>query len=365
LGPLFWLTPVAILALFRREGRRLLCAALVFGASYFSNIGTRFLIPPLPFLALSPAIVVASAGITACAALVLVHAVLCWPSVVPKYGREDSWRFQGIPWREALRLRDPDAYLERRLPGYGIARMIDSLTTPAATVFTFDPIPEAYTSRRILVEYQSAENQVTGRILRTGALPEYAPTLRLQFPFQRQLLRAIRVVQTNTAADLWTIHELRVFDGTRELPRQPQWRLQARPFPWGIQDAFDNSLITFWISGETLHPGMFVQVNFGGIERADAVQVESAPNQWRLRLQLEGEDAAGEWKLLGGAPRQSEGARPLGLRPAVTAELQRRGIDYLLLFDQDAGADDLRRNAGRWGIHEVGEYRGARLYQLR
>jgi hypothetical protein len=52
------------------------------------------------------------------------------------------------------------------------------------------------------------------------------------------------------------------------------------------------------------------------------------------------------------------------LRRAVAAELKRRGIDYLLLFDTDNGADDLRLNADLWGIRPAGEYKGARLYQL-
>jgi hypothetical protein len=81
-------------------------------------------------------------------------------------------------------------------------------------------------------------------------------------------------------------------------------------------------------------------------------------------LRLEGEDARGQWKLLTPAPQQTEEARPIGLRKAVAAELKRRGIDYLLLFDQDDGAADLRRNPARWGIRQVGAYQHARLYAI-
>jgi hypothetical protein len=216
----------------------------------------------------------------------------------------------------------------------------------------------------VIVEYQSAEGEIDGRILRTGAIPEYAPTMRLSFPFAAQPLRAIRLVQANTASDTWTIHELRVFNGTHELPRRTEWRLRARPYPWTIQDAFDNSLVTSWSTGESLRPGMFVEVAFGGLTDADAVALETAPNQWQVRLQLEGEDAHGQWKLLAAAPQQTEEARPIGLRRAVAAELKLRGIDYLLLFDQDGGAADLRRNPARWGIRPVGVYQNARLYAI-
>src|SRR5262249_25432800 len=157
-----------------------------------------------------------------------------------------------------------------------------------------DALPEAYTSRKILVEYESTDNQVAGRILRTGAVPEDAPTLRLRFAFTRQELTALRVGQTNSGSDLWSIHELRIFERGRELPRRPAWRLRARPYPWRIQDAFDNSLVTFWMSGDSLRPGMYVQVDFGGSEQADAVEIDTSPNQWQVRLQLEGRQVSGE-----------------------------------------------------------------------
>jgi 4-amino-4-deoxy-L-arabinose transferase-like glycosyltransferase len=372
LGPVFLLTPIALVAAFRREGRRLLLAGLIFGAPYFLNVGTRFLIPPLPFIALAMALALCSVrgsvGRGILAAVVLVHAYLSWPSRVPKYGKDDAWRLRGIPWREALRIRSEDGYLARWVANYDAVRLIEGLTPPGSTVFTGAPIPEAYTSRRVLVEYQATENQITGRTLRVGALPEGAPTSRLHFSFARQPLRAIRIVQTanpvGPGTALWKIHEVRIFDGERELPRRPGWRLRARPYAWGIQNAFDNSPVTFWLSGDRLRPGMYVQVEFGREEDSDALDIETTPDQWQTRLMLEGQAASGEWNSLASAPELTEEARPLGLRRAVARELKRRGIDYLLLFDEDNGADDLRRNTEQWGVRLVGTAKGARLYQL-
>jgi hypothetical protein len=56
--------------------------------------------------------------------------------------------------------------------------------------------------------------------------------------------------------------------------------------------------------------------------------------------------------------------RPLGLRRAVAEELKRRGIDYVLLFDGQVGADDFAVNPDLWGVRAIGEYKGARLYEL-
>jgi hypothetical protein len=363
LGPVFLLAPLGLIALRRREGRQLWFAALVFGANYFSNISARFLIPPLPFVALAMMLALRSLPQLA-VTLAALSAVVSWPAIVPRYAHPDAWRLAAIPWREALRLRPEGPYLERHLTHYRLDRLIEQNTAPGSTVFTFVPIPEAYTSRHIRVEYQSASNQVAGKILWTALAPEYAPTWRLRFRFPLQTLRALRVVQTNRGEDTWSIHEFRIYQGDTEVMRAPTWRLSAQPYPWSIQDAFDNSLATFWLCGETIRPGQFVQVDFHGEQPADSVVLETAPNQWAARFQLEGQDAAGRWHLLAGAPVAGDATRPLGLGRAVADELKRRGIDYLLVFDTDNGATNLRLHADLWGMRAVGDDKGVRLYQL-
>ncbi len=362
-GPVFLLSPVALLALWNRQGRRLLAAAVVFGAFYFSNIGTRFLIPPLPFLAL--AMMLALRRVPALAiAVAVAHSVISWPAVIPRYSQPGAWRLNSIPWKEALRIEPEEEYLERRLPNYGVARMVERTTPPGATIFAFSAPPEAYTSRKMLVAYQSAENRVSGGILWTAYVPQSAPTIEMRFSFPRQPLRVLRVTQTNYGTDLWHIHELRVYDGPNQIPRGPEWRVRAHPYSWGIDQAFDNSLVTFWICGETITPGQWVEVDFGHPRQADALVIQTAPDQPGIRLRLEGRDASGRWKLLAQAPQMSVTERPIGLRAAAAAELKRRGIDYVLAFDGEIGADDLQRNAAEWGIREVGKQGGAHLYSL-
>jgi hypothetical protein len=363
LGPVFLLAPVALLALRSGTGRRVLLAAFVFGANYWSNIGTRFLIAPLPFIAL--AMVLALSAVPRLpVAIALIHAVISWPALIPKYASPYSWHLTKIPWREAFRLRPEGPYIANRLPYYAIDRLIEERTPPGSKIFTFTPIPEAYTSRRIRVEFQAAENKITGAILWTASQSEYAPTWRLRWTFPRQTLRGVRVVQTGTGPELWSVHELRVFDGARELARAPEWRLRAQPYPWTVQSAFDNSPITFWLSGETARPGQFIQAAFHRDHPADSVLIESAPNQPSIRLKLEGLDAAGRSFPLAAAPTIYDAPRPLHLRRAAAEEAKRRGNDYLLIFPTNPGADDYRQNSDLWGIHVLGEAAGATLYQL-
>jgi hypothetical protein len=363
LGPVFLLAPVGLLALRRREGRRLLFAALVFGAHYFSNIGTRFLIPSLPFAAM--AMMLAFGSVRGLAvAVALLHAVISWPTMIPKYADQYAWRMERIPWREALRIKPEEEYLEANRAYYGAVRMLDRLTPPGSVIFSFTGVPEAYTERRVEMAYHSAENKMRGALLYTGFAPESAPCWRLRFGFAPRAIHGIRVVQTNTAGQLWNVHELRIYNRGAELPRSPRWRLTANPYPWGIENAFDNSLATFWLSGDTLKPGQYIEVRFGSAEQADSVLIQAAPSQWGLRVKLEGLDAEGRWFPLAGAPEATTVGRPLGLRKELAAELKRRGVDYVLAFDGEYGADDYQRNAGLWGFRQVGEYKGARLYQL-
>ena len=363
LGPVFLLAPLGLAALRKPLGRQLWLAALVFGANYFSNIGARFLIPPLPFVALAMAMALATLP-GAALAVVLAHAVLCWPAMVAKMVPTGSWRLTLTPWKDALHLRDPHRYFTNHLALYPATELVERLTPPGSTVLTFKAIQEAYTSRRVLVDYESAANQVASRIFQSAATGQDQPNARFRFTFAPQSLQAIRVNQTASGTDVWSINELRVYSGDHELPREPSWRLTAQPFPWTIQDAFDNSPVTFWRSGEAIHPGMFVEVDFGAVRAADQVVLEASPDQSGIRLELEGRPAEGAWQHLAGPPLVSDGAPYLGFRRAAAEELHRRGIDYILCFQDEAWSEDVRRNRDLWGVQAVGSAGGATLYKL-
>jgi hypothetical protein len=122
----------------------------------------------------------------------------------------------------------------------------------------------------------------------------------------------------------------------------------------------DGDLYSFWLCGDTLRPGQFVQAGFARVEEVDSVRIEASPNQWALRLELEVEDENGSWHRLSGLPQTSSVPAPDDLWRSAEAELKRSGVDYLLMFDGEFGADAARKNA-----LQVAEYRGARLYQLR
>src|SRR5439155_1002525 len=148
-----------------------------------------------------------------------------------------------------------------------------------------------------------------------------------------------------------------------ELPRANDWKLRARPNPWDVQLAFDNSPVTRWRSGETLYPGMYMSVEFVSPELSDSVLLECPHDQYKIRLKLEGMDDAGKWKELAGAPEESEGQPQLGLRRAAIEEVKARGIKYLLIGDSDFVARDFKARSARWGITLLGEHNNSKLYR--
>lgn len=359
-GPVFLLAPISLLALRRREGRRLLFAAGVFGSTYFSNIGARFLIPPLPFLAL--AMMLGIANRAAATGLAMVHAVVSWPALIPRYAEDWTWRIHNVPVAYALRLRPEADYLHANLPQYGIDRLLDRATEPGATVLTYQAIPEAYTSRKVLVEYESESNHTAALTLWTGFLPEWSPTWRAGFSFPRQMLRGIRMVQTADGKSQWRVHELRAFDGSMELSRSG-WKAVANPFPWGSEKMLDGNPVTFWECGDALRAGNYVEAEFAAPAEMNSVVIETSPNQPGLRLELYGETGGGEWKRLASEPDVFTAAVP-DLRRGAVEDLKRRGIGYVLLFDKDRAAAAVRESGAAAGMVAIGESDGARLYRL-
>jgi dolichyl-phosphate-mannose-protein mannosyltransferase len=364
LGPLFLLAPFALLALRYREGRQLLLAALVFGCVYFNNIGTRFLIPIVPFISLALALAVANIP-WLLLALVAVHSLSCWPAIYDRYCAPGAYRIEKVPVKAALRLQPEDAYLSQD-PDYAAVRMIASIVPPNEPVFAVSQGGQSYLPRLLLVGYESASNEVLQDILWTPVVRAFQPTRILKFDFAPRELTKLRVVQTASLPDnQWSIAELRVFNGAAELPRDPSWRLTAHPNPWDVQLAFDNSPVTRWRSWQPAAPGMYVEVDFGHPQSASSVVVESSDDTGAAKIKLEGMGAGGSWVTLSDHPAESRQPIRASLRLAATAELKARGIHYLVVKPDDPGGNDLRRYPAFWGLTLAGTSGDARLFHIK
>ena len=354
-GPLFLLTPIALLALRQRAGRQLWLAAVIFALPFYANVGSRFLIPAMPFVALALALTFANvSGLLL--ALTIAHAISCWPSVEKRYCYFSAWRLNNIPYRAALRLEPETKFLSRRAPQYDETQMIERLVPPGEKVFSFQQMSDSYMSRESLVGYQAAFNETAEDILWTPIFNSFQPTRILTFHFSERNLRGIRVVQTESAKDVqWGISELRIFAGANELPRAPEWRLRAHPNPWDVQMAFDNSPVTRWRSWQVAEPGMYVQVDFGQPHQVDSVVVESSDEGFKTKIKLEGMDAQGTWASILNEPVETSRPSKINLRRAATEELKARGIRYVLIERTDFRYEDFQVYTSFWGMKCVGE----------
>jgi hypothetical protein len=363
IGPLFLLTPLALLALRFREGRQLLLAGLLFGSTYFGNIGARFLIPVVPFVSLALALAIANLP-WLLLALVAADVIACWPSMYGRYCTPGAWHITNVPVKAALRLQSEDAYLSQD-PDYTSARMIGRVVPPGDRIFAIGQGGRSYLPREVLIGYQGALNEVMQDILWTPVFQSFQPARNLTFDFPRRELRKLRVVLKGADPEQqWSMAELRIFDGAKELPRDPGWRLTAHPNPWEVQLAFDNSPVTRWRSWQPAAPGMYVEVDFPRPQLATAVVVESSDDGVNSKIALEGMGTDGPWTTISDHPVIS--AHPIGanLRRAATAELKARGIQYVLIRPGDPDADDFFRYAAAWGLSLAGQDSGTHLYRI-
>jgi hypothetical protein len=364
IGPVFLLVPLALAALRFRAGRRLLLAGALVFSTYFFNIGARFLIPSLPFFSLALGLAFAEAA-PLLAALMLVHAAASWPPVLNRYVNPNCWRLVRFPYRAALRIMPPDEFLRKNAPGYAAARMIDAQVPGDEPVFSMDGILDSYTRHPILLYYHSASNETLADTINMGWNGIAQPTLASVFQFPERKTRRMRVVQAAQAAypHQWNVYELRFFYHGSELPRRPDWRLQAWPNPWEVQLAFDNSLATRWRSDEVAGPGMYLDVDFGREEGVDEVRLVVSGDAELTRLQLEAMNSPAAWEKIAEHPALMDKDVPKEIRRMATHEMYARGINYFLIADTNNGSEDFAKDPESWGLKLIGQAGGDRLYR--
>ena len=293
-GPVFLLLPLALLGMRERAGRRLLVAGLVVLATYFGNVGTRFLIPCLPFFALALTVALPKPW-PLLPAILIFHAIASWPAMLPHYASRYLWRIERFPWRGALRIEPRDKYLEANLFDYQLIRTVDAHVPPHERIFSPSGLATSYLTHDLIEAFQGALNNTLNDFLYVAQYEDWQPTRALVFRFPERSMNRVRLVQTaqGTGMQQWNVHELRFFNHGREIPRAPAWKLRAHPNPWEVQLAFDNSPVTRWRSWQTGAPGMFIDVDFGRAESVDEVRMETSHDySWPFQFRVEADGAS-------------------------------------------------------------------------
>lgn len=365
IGPVFLLLPLALLALRDRAGRRLLVAGAVVLATYFGNVGTRFLIPCLPFFSLALTIALSKPW-PLLPAILIFHAIASWPEMLPVYASRYLWRVEHFPWRGALRIESREQYLQANLGHYNLIRMVDAQVPPRERIFSPTGLATSYMTHDLIEAFQGALNNTLSDFLSVAQYEDWQPTRALVFRFPERSINRVRLLQTAqaTGAQQWNVHELRFFDHGREIARAPAWKLRAHPNPWEVQLAFDNSPVTRWRSWQTGAPGMFLDVDFGRAEQVDEVRMETSRDYaWPFRFRVETMES-GKWAAVTDHFEEQPMHSRVPMRRAATYEFAARGIHYILIQDDDWGAADFNDDPELWGLAIVARSPGGTLFRV-
>ncbi len=362
IGPVFLLAPLGLLALRHRYGRQVLLAGAFFLVPYFQNIGTRFLIPVLPFMALALAFVIDEFRGTA--PLVLgAHLFLSWPTHVPYYANQYVWRIEKADWAAALRRIPEDTYLARTLDDYEMCRLIERTVPPGQPILSASMGTQAYQSHELIVPYESALGNRLGDILFRVTSEDLQTRRRLTYSFPLTEARRFRIVQTVTAPAPVLIAEVRLYRAGGELPRSSEWRLRSSVNPWDLPAAFDNSPITVWTAGQDTSRGMYIQVDLGRAQQVDSITVDLPRNLTWAAMRIDVE-RGGSWQTVASEPKVVSGPWPGRARRAAIEELKANGVHWIVTKDGEPLANDFTNRAARWGITQAAFSRGYRLWHL-
>lgn len=364
LGPVFLLAPLALLALRWRAGRQLLLVAVVFGLPYFTNLGTRFLLPCLPFVALAMGLVLTRPLWLGCA-VVLAHAVLCYPAVLSLYVDPGAWRLETIPWQAALRLAPEEAFLKESVPGYEMCLRINSTVPPAEKIFSLSGFPQLYSNPELIISGQSSQANSYRDILLTPILSELRPTLRHTVTFAPRGVDRLRVSAVVPQGEVpWSVTELRVSRDGKELPRESRWRLRASSNIWEAAWAFDSNPVSRWTAGEAGGTAQYLEVDFGGTVIADCIWLDGPVASSGLAVQVLSRSEDGSWHAMQQKLSEQRQDPPPRLRRAAIETLRNENLRWLLVNERDVGSQDFAEFGKKWGITLIDRKNRFSLYHL-
>jgi hypothetical protein len=187
------------------------------------------------------------------------------------------------------------------------SRLIEARTPRGSVIYCDAAVEQGWTTRGL------TDDPELGRILRR-AFEARADRVEARPGFRAERYEL----------DLPGAAEVRFFAMGAEIRRERTWRVLC-------PDAFDGSLVTA-CSGKA-------GVSFGREVAVDEVRVFGR--------------------------RGIPSPVPQGLRRMAAEELKRRGVTHVLTRGDGALADELSRSAEYWGVEEIAEIDGTRIYRIR
>jgi hypothetical protein len=365
IGPVFLLAPLALLALRRKTGRWLLAASALLAVPWLLNIGARFLMPSLAFLALALAAALPRRLALAC---LMLQAVLSLPPVVAAYSAPGAWRLEGLPWRAALRIEPEHEYLRRRLWEYRVAELIREHVPRDGRVLDLLGAPTAYFDAEAITPWHSAAGDRLGYALQVSLVVEPGVFSEIEYRWPERELTAVRFARTTAGEAQWGISEVQLFQGQDSLALQPGWRFLARPNVWEARFAFDRNWMSRWGTWEPVKPGVHLGVDFGGPVRIDRAKLICLTHEQEGPVECHGRTLRGHWDSLAHSPEVRR-LPALNRRLSAMRLVRQEGIGYILAPTGETGygpaGEALSERPADWGLELLGQAGNVFLFRLR
>jgi hypothetical protein len=363
-GPAFLLSPVALWALRRREGRILVAAAILMAIPWFFNNGARFIMPSLVFIALALVLVLPRKVALACAA---AQALLCLPFMVRLYADAGAWSLEGFPWRAALRVEAEEDYLRRQLWEYHLVELVNKHVPAGERVLDLVGAPTAYIDATVISDWQSASGDRMTHALQMAAESRPGAFRAIEGRWPEQPLTGVRLVNTGVSDGQWGISEIRLFRGAERVAREPQWRPIGKPNSWDAKFVFDDNLISRWGTWQAARPGMHAGIEFNEPVRLSGASAICFSGEQGGPVFYEGREAGGEWRPLAKLPEGTP-LPALNLRRSSTRLLKQEGVRFILEATRNRPYNRigrlLKEHPKEWDVELVAELGGVHLFRL-
>ena len=358
-GPVFLLAPIALLGLRRRKGRIVVALAAVLVVPWFFNMGTRFLMQSLPFLALAMAMAVPRAA--ACA-LLLIQAIGCAPPLLERYAPSYSELF---PWRAALRLESEPHFMQRVSWDFRVAKMIEANTLPADRIFDLYGLQLALLDRQVVGSYQTAAGDNLSSGFEVALLEDRGVLYDQRAWFPEQPFKAIRIRQTASTEQIWSVHEIELFRGEQKVGNSRRWTLDAWPNSWEAPLGLDQNLVSRWRTWQEARPGMFYEVDFGRTETLSSINVVGRSAENEPRLQIYGQRGDGTWAQFSAPGTVRPG---INLRQPAVKMVRRAGLRYIVVPDGKSGGgligNSMANHPADWGVEIAANLDNIYLFRI-
>lgn len=358
IGPVFLALPVALLALRQRAGRIALALAAGLAIPWAFNIGTRFLMPALPFLALAMVMAIPRPlGFL----LLVVHAVTSWPHAVRLYAPTGTWTLDPeIPFAASA------TYQTEKSVEAAMAAFLRNNTAPTDRILDLINAPAALTRRQLVNVWQSASGDRITHALELARTPGLGQFYEWRIPLNGRPLEGLRVEFTAAQPAGTAIREMQLIgeDGQFVKPTIV-WSVEAQPNPWESALALDRNRASGWATWMPVVPGMYWRVDFNAPLKLR--EIRCIADNTALQAKPQFSDTAGQ-----ALPAEKPTPAPvLNLREAAMRYARREGITHVVA-QRDESNDALSRigqaleeDPRDWGLERVARYDNISLYRIR